>query len=175
MENGKKIVIEVNKRHLIILIIAIFLFLLVSFLFDDYPYWKSSFGFDESDKYTTKTIETWNKYGCCYFYKNDKKKALDNYDAILEDEKLVGYVKSNTAIWGIINLYSDKQISNAFNALVYGCYNSNHETGKYKSVADIPERLFRNCYIQLMMPNNMNKSIKEVYEQYLREQKELLQ
>ena len=172
MNNNEKIIINVNKKHIIVMVVIICMLLLIGFLFDDYKYWRSSFGFDKGDEYTTKAIETWDRYGCTYFYKEDQKEALDNYESMLKDDNLVVYVKRTTAIYGIINLYSDKDIEAAFNAIVYGCNNSDHDTGKYRSVADIPERLFRNCYLEMIMPNNMDESIKEVYEQYLYELKD---
>lgn len=171
MKTEEKMIIEVNKKHIIIVVVTVCLLLLVSFLFDDHKYWNSLFRFDEGDEYTAKAIEAWDQYGCSYFYKEDQEKALDNFESILEDKKLVEYVKRDTAIYGFINLYSDQEIENAFNAIVYGCNNSEHDTGKYKSVADIPERLFRNCYYQMLLPNQMDKSIREVYERYLDEMK----
>ncbi|WP_022759077.1 hypothetical protein [Butyrivibrio fibrisolvens] len=173
MKVDKNIIVEVNKKHIIILTVMVCLFLLVSFLLDDQRYWNSLFKFDADDEYTIRAIEAWDHYGCSYFYKEDQEKALENYESIIGDEKMLEYVKKSTAIYGFINLYSDQEIEDAFNAIVYGCNNSEHDSGKYKSVADIPERLFRNCYLQMLFPNQMDKSIKEVYEIYLSDLKKL--
>ncbi len=173
MKTDKKIIIEVNKKHIIIIVVTLCILILVSFLFDDQKYWNSLFGFDKGDEYTAKAIEVWDQYGCSYFYNEDQEKALENYEAMLEDKKIVEYVKKSTAIYGFINLYSDQEIEDALNAIVYGCNNSEHDSGNYKSVKDIPERLFRNCYLQMLLPNQMDKSIKEVYDIYLKEMETL--
>lgn len=172
MEPNKEIIIKLNIKRIIIIAAALCLLLIAGFFIDDYKYRKSFFGFDESGEYTAIAVEKWDQYGCSYFYQEDQEEALDNYEAIIEDDRIIDYVKRNTAIYGVINLYSDEQIENAFNAIVYGCNDTEHDTGKYESVADIPERLFRNCYLQMIMPNNMDESIKEVYEEYLNELKE---
>ncbi len=156
------------KKSLIILII-IALISLIGFFIDDFKYRKSLFGFDKGDKYTNEAIEMWDKYGCSYFYKDNQKEALDNYESMLEDKEIVEYVKEDTAIYGFIHPYSKDEIGNAFNAIVYGCNNSEHDTGKYKSIADIPERLFRNCYMQLIMPNELDVGLRDAYDRYVHE------
>ena len=169
MKVGVKIGCYRNKKKLVFLMIIVALILTTGFLIDDSKYWKSLFGFDKGDKYTNEAIEMWDQYGCSCFYPNEEEKALQNYESMLKDEKIVDYVYKNTAIYSFIHPYSKSEIENVFNAIVYGCRNREHDSGKYKSVADIPERLFRNCYMELILCNEMDKGLRDAYENYVHE------
>lgn len=173
-----RIIITITKKQItrgvafgVVILAFIIIALFVKFKIEDAKYYGPVFDFDSGDKYVNQAIEVWDKYGCSYFYNEDQNEALGNFERILEIESVKNYVRSQNTIYGFIHLYSDADIEYALNAIVYGCDDPKHDTGKFKSISDIPDRLFGCCYTQIQVRNNMNYAIDIVYNEFIEELK----
>lgn len=173
-----RIIITITKKQItrafvfgVVLLVFIIIALFVKFKIEDAKYYGPVFDFDSGDKYTTQAIEVWDKYGCSYFYIEDQDEAREIFERIMGYESVKNYVRSQNTIYGIIHLYSDADIEYALNAIVYGCDDPEHDTGEYKSITDIPDRLFGCCYTQIQVRNNMRYAIETVYNKYIEELK----
>ena len=108
-----------------------------------------------------KALKEWNRNGCSALFGDGGDEIEKYWGAVSEIDQVFNYVKSLTD-------YSDEKIRDAFNALIYGCNDPNHESGDYKSISEIPTDLRAACLSQLLTKNADEKeSIQDAYIAYV--------
>lgn len=110
----------------------------------------SCFGFDSKNYYTAECIKIWDEYGCSVFFEDNQEEVLAKLESIISDSEIIDNIQTNTKILGIFNGYSEEEIESAINAFVYGCNNSEHISGSYNSIKDVPEPLIRCTYSEIL-------------------------
>ncbi len=110
----------------------------------------SCFGFDSKDYYTAEGIKIWDEYGCSIFFEDKQEEVQENLESIISDSKIIENIQTDTKILLVFNRYSKVEIESAINAIVYGCKNSKHSSGKYNSIKEVPEPLLRSTYSEIL-------------------------
>lgn len=144
----------VEKKEVAILLVEIGIIISYALLCNITHYYQeknaSCFGFDSKNYYTAECIKIWDEYGCSVFFEDNQEEVLAKLESIISDSEIIDNIQTNTKILGIINGYSEEEIESAINAFVYGCNNSEHISGSYNSIKDVPEPLIRCTYSEIL-------------------------
>jgi hypothetical protein len=164
----------VEKREVAILLVEIGIIISYALLCNITHYYQeknaSFFGFDSKDYYTAEGIKIWDEYGCSIFFEDKQEEVQENLESIISDSKIIENIQTDTKILLVFNRYSKVEIESAINAIVYGCKNSKHSSGKYNSIKEVPEPLLRSTYYEIIShtyDSELYKGVKAYLDRYI--------
>ncbi|WP_155244515.1 hypothetical protein [Butyrivibrio fibrisolvens] len=115
--------------------------------------------------YKIKALKDWDRYGCRILYGDDGEAAVKQFENQYDD--ILDSVKEQTREYFVFQKYTDEEIKDAMNALIFGCHNDTYVTN-YSSIRDIPPELRMACTNAINENRDTFDGIVNEYNDYTR-------